>query len=69
VIIEYDNDIGEFKILGMHNFENLDSILSNSKKFPLNGKLRGLSSFYFTGFGLIGSDNKYIWVEFKPSSL
>ncbi len=53
----------------MHNFENQDELVASGKKFPLRGKLKGISSFYFSLFGYISDDYTFVWVELRQAVL
>ena len=66
-MLEFDEEIGEFKIFSMHNFENQDELVISGKRFPLRGKLRSISSFYHSMFGYISDDYTFVWVEFRQA--
>ena len=42
MMLEFDKEIGEFRILALHNFENQLELEETGKKYPLRGKLRSV---------------------------
>lgn len=69
ITLEFDEDIHEFKILAMHNFENQSELKASGKQFPLRGKLKSLSSYYNNMYGYISDDHTFVWVEMRQAVL
>eukprot|EP00347_Sterkiella_histriomuscorum_P002524 403367821 len=67
ITLEYDEEIGEFKIFSMHNFENNNEVKASGKQYPLRGKLRSISSYYFSLVGYISDDNIFTFFELRQA--
>ena len=67
IVLEFDEDIQEFKQLCIFNFENEDQFKVTGKRFPLQGLLRSVSTHWFSSFGFIADDSVFSWVQFQDS--
>ena len=67
ITLEYDEEIGEFGVFAMHNFENQEELKASGKKLPMRGKLRTLSSFFTNMIGYISDDSTFVYVELRQA--
>jgi len=63
VILEFEEESCEFKILTMFNFQNQSDLEDSGKKFPARGKLR--SSPLAGMFGYLSDDWTWVHVEMR----
>lgn len=64
-MLEFDEEINEFKIITLHNFENQIELDETGKKFPMRGKLRTISTSYASMFGYLSDDYTWVCVELR----
>ncbi|CDW71891.1 UNKNOWN [Stylonychia lemnae] len=67
ITLEFDEEIHEFKVIAMHNFENENALKDSGKQFPIRGKLRSIHSKFFSLFGYLSDDHTFVYVEMRQA--
>ena len=62
IALIFDEDIAEFTVYSMFNFDNQAEFQQTGKRFPTHGLTCTISTNWFSAFGFLADDTIFAWV-------